>query len=35
MTRLEIIHLRLAGPTSLGLVADIRRAIGVGGVHCR
>jgi hypothetical protein len=35
MTRLEIIHLRLAGPTPPGLVADIRRAIGVGGAAAR
>ncbi len=28
---LEIIHLRLAGATPPGLVADIRQAIGVGG----
>jgi len=31
MRCLEIIHLRLAGPTPPGLVADIRQAIGVGG----
>ena len=35
MTRLEIIHLRLAGPTPPGLVADISRAIGVGGAAAR
>jgi hypothetical protein len=35
MTRLEIIHLRLAGPMPPGLVADIRRAIGVGGAAPR
>jgi hypothetical protein len=35
MTRLEIIHLRLAGPTPPDLVADISRAIGVGGAAAR
>jgi len=31
MNRLEIIHLRLAGATPSGLVADIQRAIAEGG----
>jgi hypothetical protein len=35
MTRLEIIHLRLAGPIPPGLVADIRRAVGVGKATAR